>query len=498
MSESGVSSNREVAYRLFAAEGNDASYSYSESDEERAPNYVVTPTGARVNRLFVVGVLTEVSQAGESMLRARVADPTGAFVVYAGQYQPDAMAFLDGMEPPAFVAVTGKARTFQPDDSDVVYTSIRPEEINEVDSNTRDRWTVSTAERTLERVAAIAAALDTGQTGDELRETLHESEIDPSLAAGIPIAIEHYDTTAAYLEDVQRIALDATRLVAGEIDTVDSLALAPDKGTETGTIEPVKGDEISIETPARVKSRTETDDTPEQTASTVSESVDEEPAAASPTTTTTAQREQTGNSTGEGEEEGESPTETESTPENEVEAEASDSEEFDPEEFDPEEFELDEEVRQEIEAEYGTEFSTAAEVDAPGEAGIETDESDTEPASTQETEPTFEDRSEDVDTDEETTTETASTIDTTTEPEPEPETESEPESEIETETEDIESLLLDQMGALDDGDGADRETLIERVRERAGVSAEVVEDTIQDALMSGKCYEPDGETLKPI
>jgi RPA family protein len=79
---------REVAYRIFAAEFDDADYSYSESDEDRAPNYVITPTGARANRLFVVGVLTEVETVSEDVLRARVVDPTGAFVLYAGQYQP--------------------------------------------------------------------------------------------------------------------------------------------------------------------------------------------------------------------------------------------------------------------------------------------------------------------------------------------------------------------------------------------------------------------------
>ena len=48
MSESedqGGAGRREVAYRLFAAEFEDADFSYSESDEERAPNYVVSPTG---------------------------------------------------------------------------------------------------------------------------------------------------------------------------------------------------------------------------------------------------------------------------------------------------------------------------------------------------------------------------------------------------------------------------------------------------------------------
>ena len=116
--------NREIARRLFAAEFDDASLSYSESDEERAPNYVVTPTGARVNRLFAVGVLTEIEEVNEDSLRGRVVDPTGAFVTYAGQYQPDEHAFLSRAEPPTFVALSGKARTFEPEDSDRVFTSV--------------------------------------------------------------------------------------------------------------------------------------------------------------------------------------------------------------------------------------------------------------------------------------------------------------------------------------------------------------------------------------
>ncbi|WP_248907288.1 hypothetical protein [Halocatena marina] len=556
-SGSGASSNREVAYRLFAAECNDASHSYSESDEERAPNYVVTPTGARVNRLFVIGVLTEVTQAGDSMLRARIADPTGAFVVYAGQYQPDAMAFLDGMEPPAFVAVTGKARTFQPEDSDIVYTSIRPEEMNEVDSNTRDRWTVSTTKRTLERIATTAAALDTGQTGEELHNTLRENGVDPSLAAGIPIAIDYYDTTAAYLADVQRLALDATRLVAGEIDTVDSLELAPGQGD--GPIKPALDvDELSIVTDEKVKSKSspesepnsepepESEPEPDIPDQTPAEDDSDSPASAEDRTATTTERERTEQSPAQSTEE---PTnadvETEAKTDTDAETEADtdadretadvtieeadefDSEEYDPEEFDPEEFELDEETRREVEEEFGTEFSTAAEVDAPGEAGIETSEPDIpdvtesdeaapESGETQtEAEPTFDDLSDESDIDEETTAETASTTDAEPEPEsePEPEPESEPEPELEFESEsdsepasesepdeeiDIESLLLDLMHDFDDGDGADREELTEQVSESAGVSTEVVDDTIQDALMSGKCYEPNGGKLKPI
>ncbi len=153
---------REVAHRLFAAEFDDADLSYSESDEERAPNYVVTPTGARVNRLFLVGALTELEQVNDDVLRARVVDPTGPFVSYAGQYQPDELAFLEAADPPMFVAVTGKARTFQPDDSDRVFTSVRPESISEVDADTRDRWVVQAAEQTVSRIGQMASAKQAG------------------------------------------------------------------------------------------------------------------------------------------------------------------------------------------------------------------------------------------------------------------------------------------------------------------------------------------------
>ena len=228
-SNQGGAGRREVAWRVFAAEYDDATVEHSDSDEERAPNYVVTPTGARINRLFVVGVLTEIEQVSDEVLRARIVDPTGGFVVYAGQYQPDAMAFLERADPPAFVAVTGKGRTFQPDDSDVVYTSIRPESINAVDAETRDRWTVQTAEQTLARVGTFAKALESGEHGDALEGALAAGGVDDGLAAGIPLAMDHYGTTEAYLAEMRDVALDAARVVAGERDEVESPSVAPDE-----------------------------------------------------------------------------------------------------------------------------------------------------------------------------------------------------------------------------------------------------------------------------
>ncbi|WP_435069291.1 RPA family protein [Haloplanus sp. C73] len=147
---------REVARRVFAREFNDASHTFKESEDERAPVYLLLPTGERANRVFLVGTLTEKEDVGEDdeYWRGRIVDPTGTFFVYAGQYQPDAASTLRDLEPPAYVAVVGKPRTYETDDGSV-NVSVRPESITAVDSATRDRWVVEAANRTLERVAAF-------------------------------------------------------------------------------------------------------------------------------------------------------------------------------------------------------------------------------------------------------------------------------------------------------------------------------------------------------
>lgn len=196
--------NREVAWRVFATEYNDADMSFKEGDDERAPNYVVTPTAAKINRLFVVGVVTEVENIGEAddLYRARVSDPTGTFMVYAGQYQPDAMSFLAEEDPPCYIAVVGKARTYQPEDSEEVYTSIRPEEINEVDADTRDRWTVETARQTLDRIEDVFSYLQDGE-GDAKLHDLGDT-------------VQHYGVDHEYLEGLRSEVLTVLRELSGE------------------------------------------------------------------------------------------------------------------------------------------------------------------------------------------------------------------------------------------------------------------------------------------
>jgi len=203
---------RETARRSFAREFNDATLTYGEHTD-RTPNFVITPTGAMCNRIFAVGVLTEVENIGtqgQTLYRARLADPTGAFTVYAGQYQPEAAQFLANAETPAYVAVSGKVRMYTPEPG-VSYTSIRPEEINVVDRSVRDRWTVHTAALTLDRIRIVEKALASGFRGEELTWHLIQSTED---ASGVSRAIDHYQLSHNMLQAYKQMVINALSTMA--------------------------------------------------------------------------------------------------------------------------------------------------------------------------------------------------------------------------------------------------------------------------------------------
>ena len=184
---------REVARRVFAREFNDASFTFKESDDERAPVYLLLPTGQRANRVFVVGTLTETEDVGEDSeyWQGRIVDPNGdTFFTYAGQYQPDAASALRELEPPAYVSVVGKPRTFETDDGEV-NVSVRPESITEVTEAERDRWVVETAEQTLDRVQAFE---DGGEYVEMAREQ-YGGSVDAYKQAAIE-ALESLDAEA--------------------------------------------------------------------------------------------------------------------------------------------------------------------------------------------------------------------------------------------------------------------------------------------------------------
>jgi len=154
---------REPAKRVFAFELNSSTY---EITDDAKTKYVLTPTGARCNRIFFVGALLEKEEVRpeSGIWRIRVADPTGAITGYVGRFQPDALESLLEIEPPKMVAVVGKVRVLEGERRKFV--TVRPEHISIVDTKVRDCWVYEAAKSTLDRVRRMEEAKEGGSDSD--------------------------------------------------------------------------------------------------------------------------------------------------------------------------------------------------------------------------------------------------------------------------------------------------------------------------------------------
>jgi len=177
---------REPAWRIFAAEYNDASLEIKGSGE-KVPSYIITPLGSKVNRVFITGVLTDVESVmeGGEYLRAHVSDPTGVFTIYSGQYQQEATDKLQSIEAPAFVGVVGKVRTYSPEEG-TLYVSLRPELIREVSAEARDRWIIETCLQTKHRIGAMVEAMKMTQPNVyDLKQLGYSRELSEGIVAAL-------------------------------------------------------------------------------------------------------------------------------------------------------------------------------------------------------------------------------------------------------------------------------------------------------------------------
>ncbi len=170
--------SRKPAVRAFASEVEQAEHQYKEDpDDDRSPNIALLPTGREANRVFIVGTLTEKDDVGSDTeyWHGRVVDPTGAYDVYAGQYQPDATQLIREIEPPKYVALTAKVTRFELDNGGHNVT-LRPENMTVTVQSTRDRWLIETARDTIDRIEAFE---DAGQTTDAMQ--LAAEQYDPEM-----------------------------------------------------------------------------------------------------------------------------------------------------------------------------------------------------------------------------------------------------------------------------------------------------------------------------
>jgi len=168
----------QAATRVFAGE---LTLQGSRVVDDGAGLVLLTPSGARCGRLFIVGACTEVREHS-GRIEARIADPTGTFLISAYPDQPAVFDRLRSITPPAFVAVTCAVRARNA--SSQPQFSLVPESIAPATRHSRDLWVLVTAEHTLDRLeeldslspapsayipeiaAMVRSALETVHTGE--------------------------------------------------------------------------------------------------------------------------------------------------------------------------------------------------------------------------------------------------------------------------------------------------------------------------------------------
>lgn len=220
---------RETAWRVFAGELNSSSLELK-GEEEKTPSYLVTPLGAKLNRILITGVLLDKENTGteeEPMWRGKIQDISGNFFINVGRFQPDAAASMVDLEAPSFVAVVGKVRTYTADDGRV-FVTVRPETITTIDESTRNYWILEAAQSTWNRLVKMKDALRIPNAG---RQDLVSKGFTPEDADGIVQALEHYGVpeSAKYLKLVQnslRVLLPDRNI---DLGLPEDIADAPDE-----------------------------------------------------------------------------------------------------------------------------------------------------------------------------------------------------------------------------------------------------------------------------
>ncbi len=185
---------REPAWRVLANEFQ-ASLEEEKGTGDRAATYVISPLGARMNRVLVVGTLSAPEPVGrdptQAFLRARLTDPTGTFTVTAGGFQPRALAALQRIAEPTAALVVGKAHLYRGRDQ-TVYGSVRAEALRPV-APADYRLALVEAVRQTARRLDLAQRLRAGK-GPLTEEAARADGIPTPWLAGGRAAVSRYPT----------------------------------------------------------------------------------------------------------------------------------------------------------------------------------------------------------------------------------------------------------------------------------------------------------------
>jgi len=183
---------RQIAWRVFIEEIRRSKQIHEEEMDGKIVRYLVSPFGALINRIYMVGTVTDIVESSEKKtIKARVSDITGVTSIYASEFQPDVYTFLKLIgDEPTIIMFTAKIRVFEPEEGRKI-PLIRPERIKRGTLNDRNIWIVDAASNVIERMEYMEKVI--GKFDGELTEDmLIELGIPPHYWRPIRISLMYY------------------------------------------------------------------------------------------------------------------------------------------------------------------------------------------------------------------------------------------------------------------------------------------------------------------
>jgi uncharacterized protein len=218
---------REPAWRVVSREL-ESSLEEERGSGERAASYVISPFGARMNRVLLGGTLSPAESIGrdpaQPFWRSRLSDPTGAVAVTAGGFQPRAMAQLRASDSPRPALVVGKVHLYKGRDG-TGFLSVRAEALRPVGENEERAVLAEAIGQTLDRLDLV----------DRLSRARPES-VETLAQEGVPaVWIAAAQESARRYPDVDRVQF--RRELRAAIRRVAGLSRASDVPSPPPTVQ---------------------------------------------------------------------------------------------------------------------------------------------------------------------------------------------------------------------------------------------------------------------
>jgi len=222
-------SRRQTATRLFAREFYESSLPDG-GQGEYDPRFIVTKLGARVNRMFVCGVVERLERRDTErgpMFSGAVRDPTGLHLWSVGSFRPELhiemeelVARFEGGDR-FLMACIGKSNHYTTEDGGF-RCRMQMEDYSIIDRDVYASWLVETADQTMRRIEALEKA-QSAETTDS--NALRDAGVPNDLIDGLGLALNHYgewDAEGYKVGVLQALSAAEGRVISFEEHEADS------------------------------------------------------------------------------------------------------------------------------------------------------------------------------------------------------------------------------------------------------------------------------------